>query len=408
MYTALLKDISSGRFQVGDFLPSVRELAAQFRGSISPVVRALQRLEEDGLVERIQGSGVRLAKIPGSEKFSKGAAVVVMPAVRPLEEYAVPSSTGAAMIGLEEFNRPEERLHRHVGYASQEWVIHKLLHHGDVRIQLSPLSLLDGENGFVRVLEQLLHSPPDAFCFVAPDYFSDRALTLLQQLEARRTYVAHMVTARDSGQFDRVVFDFADGQYQLTRHVLSLGHKSVIRLCAEPTFDWEKRKQQGYVKALVEAGYAVNYAGETSLSIGALNGSGAEVVGRAVRFIGAAIDRFKPTAIMAVNDSYAALVRVVLRFLGHTEILITGYDNVWEELDEPDPFKLGGLAGSFPEDLDKRNPPITVERQLPLAGTALAKLVIDRLHGRLPMEKQVILIPQMLVLPKKPAGKKAS
>ena len=379
---SLLSDIQSGRYQVGDFLPSVRELALQFGGSITPVVRALKQLEDEGIVDRIHGSGVRVAKIPGDVRPPPGP-IVAIPAMRPLQEYDV----------------TEARLSRHVSYASEGWIINRLLHQEDIRIQLSPLKYRESDDGFVRILEQLNGAPPNALCFATPPGFSDRALMLLRRLEARNVRVALLVSDRDAPEFDRVVMDFALGQYELTKYILSAGHKSILRLCSLAEYDWERRKQQGYVRALAAAGFPPSYARETSLDFGVLESSGAEVVGSAVRFVGAAIDKFAPTAIMACDDTHAALVRVVLRFLGRTDILVTGYDNKWAEVDEPDPFHLGSLGGVFPADLAKENPPISVECNRAEAGVALAKLVLDRLHGLLPEEKQKIVIGQRLIVP---------
>jgi hypothetical protein len=381
---SILSDIQSGRYRVGDFLPPVRELAVQFGGSITPVVQALKQLETQGIVDRIHGSGVRVAKITGAGEPLRGA-IVAIPAMRPLREYDV----------------TETRLNRHVSHASEGWIINRLLHQEDIRIQLSPLKYRESDDSFVRILEQLLEAPPHALCFATPPGFSDRALVLLRRLESRNVRVAMLVSDRDVPEFDRIVMDFALGQYELTRYLLSVGHKSLLRLCSLAEYDWEQKKQQGYIRALAEAGYPGDYASKTCLNFGVVKSSGAEVVGAAVRFIGTAIDTFSPTVIMACDDTHAALIRVVLRFLGRTDILVTGYDNKWAEMDDPDPFHLGNLGGVFPEDLAKENPPISVECNRAEAGVALAKLVLDRLHGVLPEEKQVVVIGQSLVVPQK-------
>ncbi len=53
-----LHDVISGRFQVGDKLPSEKELCQAFNVSRVPVREALCALELNGLVDSIQGGGV--------------------------------------------------------------------------------------------------------------------------------------------------------------------------------------------------------------------------------------------------------------------------------------------------------------------------------------------------------------
>lgn len=58
IYHQLYTAITSGRFQVGDKLPSEKELCQAFNVSRVPVREALCALELNGLVDSIQGGGV--------------------------------------------------------------------------------------------------------------------------------------------------------------------------------------------------------------------------------------------------------------------------------------------------------------------------------------------------------------
>ena len=58
IYNQLHDAIISGRFQVGDKLPSEKELCQAFNVSRVPVREALCALELNGLVDSIQGGGV--------------------------------------------------------------------------------------------------------------------------------------------------------------------------------------------------------------------------------------------------------------------------------------------------------------------------------------------------------------
>lgn len=52
--------MASGRLKAGDLLPSVRQLSAELEVNMMTVSKAFARLEQDGLVERIRGTGMRV------------------------------------------------------------------------------------------------------------------------------------------------------------------------------------------------------------------------------------------------------------------------------------------------------------------------------------------------------------
>jgi DNA-binding LacI/PurR family transcriptional regulator len=57
VYENLLQEITSGGFKPGERLPSMSKLAEAFGTSINPVQRGLERLAEEGYVEKRPGSG---------------------------------------------------------------------------------------------------------------------------------------------------------------------------------------------------------------------------------------------------------------------------------------------------------------------------------------------------------------
>jgi DNA-binding FadR family transcriptional regulator len=58
IYNQILSEIQSGSFNIGDKLPSERELCAQFGVSRAPVRQALSALELNGVIYSRQGEGV--------------------------------------------------------------------------------------------------------------------------------------------------------------------------------------------------------------------------------------------------------------------------------------------------------------------------------------------------------------
>ncbi|MEX0678172.1 MAG: GntR family transcriptional regulator [Pirellulales bacterium] len=55
---------ASGRVRVGDFLPSVRQVALELEVNPMTVSKAYSLLERDGVVELVRGQGMRVAPRP--------------------------------------------------------------------------------------------------------------------------------------------------------------------------------------------------------------------------------------------------------------------------------------------------------------------------------------------------------
>src|SRR4051794_25588604 len=72
VYTALRREIQSGRLKKGDRLPSEADLVRQFGASRITVGRAVRDLQQAGLVERRAGSGTYVKTPPEPAAFSFG------------------------------------------------------------------------------------------------------------------------------------------------------------------------------------------------------------------------------------------------------------------------------------------------------------------------------------------------
>lgn len=384
----LTREIRTGRLPPGAFLPSVRELAAKFESSITPAVVALREMEREGLVERIRGSGVRVRALDGPAAAPRILLPVTRAATRVVLGGAQPIAT-------------------HTIEATQQWAMRTLVGRHDLQVVLAPMDTTRPVAGhdrsalatsFEHILQQALADPPQALCIAEPEFLSDRAVALLRQLAAEGARIAYHATGRLLPDFDRVISDFAQGQYDLTRHALSLGHRRLLRLVGNTDLYWEKRKQEGHARALKEAGFTPAEAERTLLLLGERPPPGPERVGQMMRLLSSALAEHRPTAILALNDAVVAEVRVALRFLGARDLLVTGYDNMWGELQRPMDFNLGQLAQSFPEEVAVDRPPITVDKQLPLVGATLARMVLDRLEDGLEPPPREVLLPQRLIV----------
>jgi GntR family transcriptional regulator len=55
--------LASRRLRAGDMLPSIRQLAADLEVNMMTVSKAYARLEAEGILERVRGTGMRVAEI---------------------------------------------------------------------------------------------------------------------------------------------------------------------------------------------------------------------------------------------------------------------------------------------------------------------------------------------------------
>ncbi|MCX7427943.1 MAG: GntR family transcriptional regulator [Planctomycetia bacterium] len=76
--------VAGGRLAPGDLLPSVRQLAAELQVNMMTISKAYARLEGDGVIERVRGTGMRVR--PPS---ARGSLADRRQQLRPLVEQAV-------------------------------------------------------------------------------------------------------------------------------------------------------------------------------------------------------------------------------------------------------------------------------------------------------------------------------
>lgn len=76
--------IAGGRLRPGDLLPSVRQLAAELQVNMMTISKAYTRLEVEGVIERVRGTGMRVC--PPS---ARGTLADRRRELRPLVEQAV-------------------------------------------------------------------------------------------------------------------------------------------------------------------------------------------------------------------------------------------------------------------------------------------------------------------------------
>jgi len=76
--------IAGGRLAPGEMLPSVRQLAAELQVNMMTISKAYARLEADGVIERVRGTGMRVRPMA-----ARGSLADRREELRPLVEQAV-------------------------------------------------------------------------------------------------------------------------------------------------------------------------------------------------------------------------------------------------------------------------------------------------------------------------------
>lgn len=76
--------IAGGRLVPGELLPSVRQLAAELQVNMMTISKAYARLEAEGVIERVRGTGMRVRPMA-----ARGSLADRREELRPLVEQAV-------------------------------------------------------------------------------------------------------------------------------------------------------------------------------------------------------------------------------------------------------------------------------------------------------------------------------
>lgn len=198
-------EIDSGRFLPDDRLPSLNDLKEQFGANQHTVERAHTLLENDGLIRREPGRGV-FVNHPAPCQVTGNAGFVVFQDIQH-EQNAF--YWGLVLAGIRKAVQ-EHGYHLLLiddGNTFEQWT--KV----DGAVFSGPLDLRDVPPGFPGVA--IFNEMPGITC-IKPDYF--------------------------------------DGTYQLTRHLIQLGHRHIAYLAmVNAGLSQLEQRKEGYLKALREA-----------------------------------------------------------------------------------------------------------------------------------------------------------
>lgn len=193
---------------------------------------------------------------------------------------------------------------------------------------------------------------------------------VIRELLEEGTPVVLLAESYPSLSINSVRVDDFSGGYEVTSHLLSLGHRRIAMIAEEATSSQERIR--GYKQALTDQGMDIC---EEWIVIG---GSGSED-GR--RVAGQLLERPEPpTAIFACNDLLAIGTILAAREKGLTipaDLSIVGFDNTLLSMSSDPPLT-------------------TVEQPIQDMCSQVVDLLIEEIEGKNKTKQRIIMMPQLI------------
>jgi DNA-binding LacI/PurR family transcriptional regulator len=365
----LRREMAEGVLAAGEPLPSERSLTQRFGVARNTVRAALDQLAEEGWLGARVGPGrrnrlVRGRSAPVGATIARDTVVVV----------------GRSRSDL-------DPTHRHAGWADfvdygvQEEIDQRGLH----LLVFNPAKL--GAD-FAALSEQRVYG------LLIPSGLADATgWDRVRTMADAGTPVAVFGEEPEGGRIDRVISAHEQGAYELTRWLLARGCRRPQMLwCSDVRRAWARARRAGHERAMAEAGLPALAPIQTLEFMPPADAvSSRDAYEMRARYLAgylapALLGATPADALMAPTDGEALVLTGVLARLGkapNRDVWVAGYDNFWEDC----PERAFAPCG----------PAVTVDKQNPLIGAEMVRLLIERAEQGLPSDAQTRRVPQRLV-----------
>lgn len=295
IYEELREAIRSGQYQCGDRLPSEALLCQQFDASRITVAKAIQGLQNEGLVVRRPGSGTYIQLASATERYQFG---LLIPDLGSTEIFE-PICQGI-------MRSPQAKSHSLIwGYASSDE--------------------LSREVAAAELCKQFIAQKVSGV-FFAPLEYTDAKDLRNQQIvaELRRAQIPVVLLDRcykvypQRSNLDRVGIDNHRASFVVTQHLWNQGARRIVFVARKRSASTMIERVSGYEFALRECGS--QFAGK------ALYGDASDI-----EFVQEVIEREQPDGVVCGNDLTAARFMRSLISLGvrvPEEIRLVAFDDV--------------------------------------------------------------------------------
>lgn len=365
----LRQRIKSGEFSSGSPIPSEQVLARELDVSRGTIRNAMKKLDEEGLTTTFKRCGRIVAPGPdtptsGSDKNGLMAKTIVLFAPAPESLPPEDRRGDAEMIDLG------------IVDACRRKKMHVLA--------------MDPNNLDEKTMETLIKDPPVGFIH-ARTYEAGKSNPLVLQWKNQTLPLVFHGNNDEVRCFDRIISDNESGTYQLTNHLIDQGKKRILCLSHAKKSYWIKSRDAGYTKAIEEAGLEAIIS---ELEIKRFDGTRECFEIRSKQLLGFLMEFLQTDnpvdAIMGVSDEQVFPIAAACRMLGNPpgkDLDIVGYDNYWETWGE--------------RRWESYHPPASIDRQIYNLSEAMVDLLLDRITGKLPEEKQLRIVKPELVITSK-------
>lgn len=363
--------IEQGKLRSNDQLPSERDLSSELGVNRGTIRRALDRLTQDGLIEK---DGLRM-RVVANKKLA----------------------------------------HNSILFSKMICV---LTVDSEVSDDQNPIQTADGGDGAASL--QAIRSSGLHGMAVHPDHIDEQSFQELIRARPLGLIVSHAETAEnvstrkmleaaqeagiptviyghcpDVASFDMVGSDHQAGSYELTRWMISQGRKRIL-WCGSVNHqtNWVHSRLTGYRNAMLEAGLESIEPLQFDVTVPRIEND-REWFNATVKLYAGHLVEYLTSAqpldgIAVVNDVEALLVIGACRLFGlkvGKDILVGGYDNCWYTYPEHQ------WAGAM---LDA-----TIDKGLPDIGRYMVDLVLDQVKHKEDANRHntIKLIPPKLILP---------
>jgi len=213
-------------FEIGSYLPGEHEIATQYKLSRGTIRRALGILETEKLLSRQPGRGTLILPPVALEHGKRSKVAVVWTMVR--------------WMGMEMFSALEDYL----SAANCDILFSSSKH--DHRQE-------------TEILAGLLESDVDAIVLYSTGHPDSHPIIQLLQDQGKPVILLDRFVQDQINTLSWVTSDNEQGSYQITRHLIELGHKRIGMGILTPEHHHERistiiERERGYLKAINEAG----------------------------------------------------------------------------------------------------------------------------------------------------------
>jgi GntR family transcriptional regulator of arabinose operon len=363
VYVSLEERIRSGEFAPGEALPSERQLVLDYGVSRITVVKALDLLVRDNLVERQHGRGnFVMAHAEPLACMENCRIAFCVPT--PSESYIFSTLMGATRVAMRN------------------------------RIQLQIVAV-EADEEEVKAVRDVVASGVAGMIIFSRSTRTNAAF--YAELQEKNFPFVMIDRYCPDVHTDRVLFDDTMAGYQLTEFLITQGHRRIAALPGSEEVSSVEDRLRGYRKALEDHGIAYD-TGLVCQSVYEALGISRESIQSSRGATEKLIERVResaPTAIFTINNYIAEQAHIDLMQI-HMELLQALVDTNTQGVNPE--LNIAIVSVTHKNNLPKSAPCVALALQPgELLGEKGMELLIGRISDTLPIRPHTILLPMEIV-----------